>query len=107
MSVYKFAFCFILTSNSPSGVGAGAVLRPFFSTAGWVTFTSSKENVAFSLWYERAPVLPKKKNKQTNSQTNKNKTGMSLKWKNAKFTKIKQKKVYSFQTTLSFKKCIV
>ena len=68
MSVYKFAFCFILTSSSPSGVGAGAVLRPFFSTAGWVTFTSSKENVAFFLWYERAPVLPKKK-KQTNKQT--------------------------------------
>ena len=68
MSVYKFAFCFILTSSSPLGVGAGAgaVLRPFFSTAGWVTFTSSKENVAFFLWYERAPVLPKKKtNKQT------------------------------------------
>ena len=102
MSVYKFAFCFILTSSSPSGVGAGAVLRPFFSTAGWVTFTSSKENVAFFLWYERAPVLPKKK-----KQTNKHKTGMSLKWKNAKFTKIKQKKMYSFQTTLSFKKCIV
>lgn len=67
MSVYKFAFCFILTSSSPSGVGAGAVLRPFFSTAGWVTFTSSKENVAFFLWYERAPVLPKKK--KTNKQT--------------------------------------
>ena len=34
----------------------------------------------------------KQTNKQTHSQTNKHKMGMSLKWKNAKFTKIKQKK---------------
>ena len=88
MSVYKFAFCFILTSSSPSGVGAGAVLRPFFSTAGWVTFTSSKENVAFSLWYERAPVLPKKKNKQTNKQSNKQtQNGYEFKVKKCKIHK--------------------